>query len=108
MITINGKSYKGNSITIINDKVIIDGKEVETDEKTINITVEGSITKLKVDSCNTLEVGGDVHKLTTMSGDVEVSGNVTGSIETMSGDVDCGDVGGGIETMSGDVVYKKM
>lgn len=27
MITINGKSYKGNNVSMINNKVFIDGKE---------------------------------------------------------------------------------
>ena len=48
-----------------------------------------------------------IGKIKTMSGDVDVDGNVSGDIQTMSGDVDCGDVSGNIKTMSGGVKCKK-
>ena len=37
MIIINGKSYKGNNVSMINNKVFIDGKEKidGTEQKTI-------------------------------------------------------------------------
>ena len=36
MIIINGKSYKGNNVSMINNKVFIDGKEkIGTEQKTI-------------------------------------------------------------------------
>lgn len=106
-ISINGNTYSGNSIVVTNSKIIINGKDVTPDSKEINIKVDGNIDELKVDACNKVEVTGDVSNLKTQSGDVEISGNVTGSIQTMSGDVDCGTVGGSISTMSGDVMYRR-
>lgn len=106
MININGRSFFGKNISINNNKIIIDGKDVTPDSKEISITVEGNIEKLSVDVCNELTVTGDVGKINTMSGDVDISGNVTGNIETMSGDVHCGNVGGNIKTMSGNVRTK--
>lgn len=106
-ISINGNTYSGNSIVVTNGKVIINGKDVTPDSKEINIKVDGNIDELKVDVCNKVEITGDVSNVKTQSGDVEISGNVTGSIQTMSGDVDCGTVGGSISTMSGDVKHRR-
>lgn len=122
MININGKQYTGNSITIRNGQVIIDGQSVNFDDKVINISVEGSIDSVNVDYCSSLSVKGDVKTLTTSSGDVvvgnvtmiktssgdvEVSGNVSGDISTVSGDVECGHVAGKVSTISGDITNKK-
>lgn len=107
MIKINGKSYNGKSITIVNGNISIDGSSLEMDEKNIKIEVKGDIEKLVVDKCDTVEINGKVGNVSTMSGDVKIKGNVQGNIKTMSGDVDCGTVGGNISTMSGDIDYKK-
>lgn len=107
-ISINGKTYTGNSVKISNNKVYIDGKLQDTeDAKEINISVSGNIKNLSVDACDKVDVTGDIGTLKTMSGDVDIEGNVTGSIKTMSGDVDCGNVGGNISTMSGDIKHRK-
>lgn len=105
-ININNNSYVGRSIVITGNKVIIDGKDVTPDSKSIEIKVEGNINELKVDACDKVSVTGNVEMLSTQSGDVDVSGDV-GSISTMSGDVDCGDVNGYISTMSGDIKHRK-
>lgn len=105
-ININNNSYVGRSIVITGNKVIIDGKDVTPDSKSIEIKVEGNINELKVDACEKVSVTGNVEKLSTQSGDVDVSGDV-GSINTMSGDVDCGNVNGSISTMSGDIKHRK-
>jgi hypothetical protein len=106
-ISINGNTYSGNSIVVINGKVIVNGNDVTPDSKEINIKVDGNINKLEVDACNKVEITGDVSSIKTQSGDVEITGNVTGSIQTMSGDVDCGTVEGSISTMSGDIKHKR-
>ena len=109
-ININGVSYqsKGN-ITVINGKVIIDGDDVTPNGKEINISIDGNIENLDIDVCSKLSITGDVNRLKTTSGDVEVSGNIKGSVNTMSGDVECrGDVDGDITTMSGDVDCGKV
>ena len=107
MITINGKTFEGDSISISNNKVTIDGNEIKVDEKEINILVEGSINNITLDHCNKFGVAGNVKTISTMSGDVDVTGDVTGNVSTMSGDVDCGNVGGKIDTMSGDVKHRR-
>lgn len=107
MIVINGKSFSGNSISIYGNKVIIDGKDCTPDSKEINITVNGNLSKLKADVCNTIQINGDCGNVQTQSGDVEIEGAVSGSVSTMSGDVDCGDIGGNVSTMSGDIKQRR-
>ncbi len=108
MITINNSSYNGKTISIVNGKVTIDGKEVNTgDSKEINISVSGNLEKLNVDYCNKIEIAGNVTEVSSTSGNVSC-GDVTSDIKTISGDVDCGSVGGKVETVSGDVMAENI
>lgn len=102
-VTINGKTYIGNNIIVSNGKIMVDGKNVTSDDKVINITVNGNIDSLKVDTCNKLEIIGNVTNVNTVSGDVDINGDVNGSIQTVSGDVKCNNVSGSINTLSGDI-----
>jgi len=107
-VQVNGITYSGNgNIVIKNDKVYIGGKDVTPDSKEINITItDCKIEKLEVDHANTITIEGAVDTVKTMSGDVKIFGEVTGSVSTMSGDVSCGSVGGKVSTMSGDIRNK--
>lgn len=107
-VTINGRmiANKGN-ISISNGKIVIDGVDVTPDAKEINITVNGNVEKLEVDACDKVHIVGKVDNVKTMSGDVDIEGDISGNISTMSGDVDCYNVGGSISTMSGNVKHKK-
>lgn len=108
MIKINGKSFpSGNNISIVNGVVYIDGKKAESNEKVINIIVDGSINKLEVDMCDTISVNGNCNTVSTTNGDISVSGDVLKNVSTTNGDVDCGNVGGKIKTTNGDIKYKK-
>jgi hypothetical protein len=78
--TFNGKTYKGNNISIINNKVYIDDKLIEDEDSTsldkINITfTEGSFDKIEVD------------------GDVDIKGNVIGNVSA-NGSINCNDISG--------------
>jgi len=107
-ITINGQRIVGNAqnIEIKNGKVIIDGKEMDTNgfkEKVLNIVVEGNVSSVKTESGD-VTVNGTSGAIATASGDVTVRGNVSGSVSTMSGDVSVkGGVGANVSTMSGDI-----
>ena len=105
-ITINGVTYEGNNISVKKNRVIIDGKELDVDEKNINITVIGNIKSINADAVETISIGGDADTVKTMSGDVRIEGNVTGDVKTMSGDVRCGNIGGKVNTMSGDILQE--
>ncbi len=102
-ISINGKNLFGSNISINGNKIIIDGKDVTPNEKVINIVVNGNIDNLGVDSCDKIEIHGDVNKLKNMSGDIEC-GNIKESVSSGSGNIKCkGYIGGDVETGSGNV-----
>ena len=102
-MVISNIRYSGKSISIVNGKVFIDGKDVTPDTKEIYIAVEGDIDELTVDHCNNLHIVGNVNKASSSSGNINVTGNVSESVQTSSGDVDCINVGGSVRTSSGDV-----
>ncbi len=109
-ITINDVIIDGinNNVIISDNKVIINGLDVTPDSKIINISIEGDINTLSVDSCRKIDVIGNIGSIKTTSGDVSIEGYINGSIQTMSGDVKCGgSVNGGVTTMSGDILYYK-
>lgn len=110
IVTINGKTYKvEGKVSIVNGTIFVNGKkfqnyeESEKDEKVINIAIEGDVEKIDVDACDSITVSGSVKNIKTMSGDVEIHGDVNGDVKTMSGDVDCGNVAGDVSSMSGDI-----
>ena len=77
-IKINGITIEtsGRNISVVNDKVFVDGSEVSVGNfKTV--IVEGNVNELRCD------------------GNAEIKGNVTGKVEA-GGHVVCGDVGGNI------------
>jgi hypothetical protein len=102
MITINGVSYYGNNISINNGNIKIDGINVAVNEKMINISVNGNVDQLSVDSCESLIVSGNVADVKTVSGDVNCQ-NVLGSVKTVSGDVSAKNINGNVNTVSGDI-----
>lgn len=105
-VTINGRTYTGNSINVVNGKVIIDGKDVTDplqDAKKINIAINGSIASLSVDVCEKVGVIGTVQDIKTMSGNVVVRGPVEGNVKTMSGNVTAGTIKGNASSMSGNI-----
>ena len=109
-IMINGvviESSGGSNISIRNSRVLVDGKDVTPDAKEITIVVNGAVERLEADACDKISVTGDVGDIKTMSGDVDITGSVSGSVKTMSGDVDCGNIGGSVSTMSGDIKHRR-
>lgn len=105
-IIINGMTITADarSISVRDGKVHIDGRDVTPDAKEVSISIVGNVERLDVDACSKVSVTGDVGSVKTMSGDVEVGGNVTGNVGTMSGSVRCdGSIGGNVSSMSGDI-----
>lgn len=91
---INGKRYEGNSVSIINGKVYIDGVPAEAKaEKNgiLKIKVEGILGELKSDvSVECGEVRGNV----SAGGSVQADA-VHGSVNA-GGSVQCDNVGGNV------------
>lgn len=98
---INGMVVDGD-LVITNGKVFVNGKQVTTEGKTINISIEGNVDRLQVDACDKILVNGDVGSISTASGDV-ILNECKGSIQTTSGDVECKGDCINISTVSGDV-----
>lgn len=96
-VTVNGKTIKvrGNSITVINDKIIVDGKVLDEafDSPNITVIVEGDCKILS--ACGNVEVKGNAGNI-DCRGSCHIEGNVTGNVDA-SGSVTCGDVGGDID-----------
>ena len=103
-VIINGKLIQGNgNISVINNKIYVDGKDITPDAKEINIQVNGNINELKIDVANKLLIQGNVTNIQSTSADIQIKGNVLQNIRTTSGDVKCEQVLGNIKTVSGDV-----
>jgi len=86
---LNGKTIvSGNgSIIISGNKVIIDGKDVTPDTKTINIQVTGNVQELEVDSCENLTISGDCNIVSSANGDIDIAGSVGGKVTTTNGNI---------------------
>ncbi len=106
---INGKTYKGNNVTITGDnEVIIDGVKQEgfgdSPIAKFEISIHGNVDKLDASHAKVINVIGDVNNVITHSGNCVISNNVKGNIETHSGDVTVkGNVEGGCETFNGSI-----
>ena len=106
-VSVNGQTYSGNNVSIINNRVWIDGVE-QTDNTLpstgiIQVTVNGDVEKVETLSGD-ITVTGNTGAVSTSSGDVEIEGSAQGSVTTMSGDVRVrGSIGGSVSTMSGDI-----
>lgn len=106
IININGKSIsvQGNNISIVNNKVYVDGKLVEEGlTGDVKITFEGELANL--DSSASVTVNGNVKGDIDASGSVTVYGDVGGDVDA-SGSVTCGNVGGDVDA-SGSVSFKR-
>ena len=102
MISINGKTYSGDNITINNNQVIIDGKNVTPNESQITIVVNGNLNTLKVDVVENITVNGECGNVDVVNGDVNC-GNVKTGVKTVNGNIEAGYVEGGITTVNGNV-----
>ena len=92
-ITIGSREYEGDSISIMNKKVYVDGVVVEEGVITaiikgdaVSVTAEGGVT-----------VVGNVKGNVNAGGSIRC-GNVEGNVEASC--VDCGNVSGGIKVGS--------
>lgn len=123
-IVINGKYISGKSISIKDNKVIVDGLEVKPeqleDTKNVHIEVKGDITAIEIYgkgniTCNNVgsiqldsgkisckDIGGN---LGIVNGNV-FCGNITGHVDSVSGDINASSIGGDVETVSGNITVK--
>ena len=102
VVTINGQSFSGSNISMINGKLMIDGKPQDTKEleHVINIEIHGDVKDIQNE--NGSITARDVGSVNTSNGKV-ICGNVTGNVTTSNGKVNCGDVGGSVHTSNGSI-----
>lgn len=101
---IKNSSIEGNSISIINNKIFVDGKEIETEEKVINIIVEGNLDKLEVDCCNSIKVNGVTKDIEVSNGNIAISGDVKGNVNNINGNIIAKVINGNCKTINGDIL----
>ncbi|WXZ78743.1 hypothetical protein KSU13_06735 [Fusobacterium nucleatum] len=97
-------SIEGNSISIINNKIFVDGKEIETEEKVINIIVEGNLDKLEVDCCNSIKVNGVTKDVEVSNGNISINGDVKGNVNNINGNIIAKAINGNCKTINGDIL----
>ena len=87
-VTINGVTYSGNSVSIINGKIVVDGemKDQQLSNMIVNVVVNGDANEVSTVSGD-ISVNGNVNSVSSVSGDVNVRGGVNGSVSTVSGDI---------------------
>ena len=106
-VVVNGKSYVGNTVSVVNGCVIVDGVQQEgTLPERIQIQVYGNVDQLETQAGD-VTVAGTVGSLTTTAGDVSCD-NIGGNVSTTAGDINCGNVSGSVKTVAGDVNAKAI
>ncbi|XGU46189.1 hypothetical protein ACEXAJ_07495 [Fusobacterium necrophorum subsp. funduliforme] len=107
-IIINGKNYgniAGKNVSISNDNVFIDGKKIKgeyTEDKHIQIFIDGDIRNLEVDCCEKITVNGNVFDIENTNGNIECK-DVSGNIKNVNGDITANNVKGSCSTVNGDI-----
>ena len=101
---LKNSSIEGNSISIINNKIFVDGKEIETEEKVINIIVEGNLDKLEVDCCNSIKVNGVTKDVEVSNGNISINGDVKGNVNNINGNIIAKAINGNCKTINGDIL----
>lgn len=104
-INVNGRTYIGRNLTITDDRVFIDGKPVDVEEKQITVSIVGNVVNLH--SSAEVSVIGDVGEIVSSSGSI-MCHDVKGGIQTTSGNVSCCDVYADISTRSGNVTASEI
>lgn len=99
-VSINGKTVTipdGKSVSIVNNKIFVDGVEFKTDKGTVEgltIIVQGNVEKLEVKSDNQITIQGNI------SGDAEIEGSLNcdsiGGNVSAGGSVNCDDIKGNV------------
>ena len=97
-------NIKGNNVSIINNKIFVDGKEIGTEEKEINIIVEGNLDKLEVDCCNSIKVNGVTKDIEVSNGNITISGDVKGNVNNINGNIIAKVINGNCKTKNGDIL----
>lgn len=102
-VIINGNVIRAvKELSVVNDKVFINGKLVEEYTNVpLQIEITGTVKSIKTTSGG-VTVKGNVKNVNTMSGSVHCQ-TVEGDVSTISGSVTCDNISGDCSTMSGSI-----
>lgn len=108
-VVVNGNYVKNVKIDKMT-MVLIDGKPIkefgQTDEKVINISIQGDIERLEVDCCENIKVTGNARRIKSNQGDIEIHGNVEGDVHSNMGSITCGNVNGDCHANMGSIIRR--
>lgn len=91
-IIINGQSFVGRNVSMINSQVVIDGRRVDIGEaKDIRITIEGDLGSLTLDH-GIVNISGNCGDIRVGQGNVNTAADVKGEVHVDQGKVECQDV----------------
>lgn len=110
MIRINGQTFHGHTVSVINGKMFIDGKAVTDEEvgvsgRSIVLNIEGHLDILSVDDCDHIAVSGSVGSIQSTNGSV-TCGDVAGAVTTVNGNVLASAIHGKVSTLNGNIKVK--
>lgn len=110
-----------NTLQMINGEWYVNGEKMSLDEmikrgiasedgesganKGTEITIIGDVGRI-VNKFGKIVVEGSCNRVKTISGDVEIRGDVEGDVETTSGNISCGNVAGDVSTVSGRINHR--
>ena len=105
----DGKKNISTSYGRGNVNIQIGNCSVTSGDPVVNISVEGDAGDISnvAGDVGDIKVGNVNGGVSSLSGDIEISGNVTGDVKTTSGDITADGISGNASSMSGDVNIKQ-
>lgn len=107
-ISIDGKCYSdipSNCDFHTTDKGAFCGDtplaEFTKDKKQINIIIHGDVSSIS--GSNSVNVTGNVEKISTVNGNVTVSGDISGDVKTVNGNIKAKEIKGNTSTINGNI-----
>ena len=108
-IVINGKKYSNISsgnLTISNNKVYVNGFLIEDlkniEEKNIKIEIYGDKNFISVDSCETINVNGNVYNIKLTNGTITCD-DIKNDVTITNGDINANKIFGKCNVINGDI-----
>ena len=108
-IIINGKKYdniSSGNLRILNNKVYVNGFLIENlkniEEKNIKIEIYGDKNFISVDSCETINVNGNVYNIILTNGTITCN-NVKNDVTITNGDIKANKIFGKCNVTNGDI-----
>lgn len=102
-ITVNGRTFKGNTVSIVGGDIIVDGKKVDSpEEKEINVTITGNVKELYLDG-GTITMHGNVGDLSVAHAKTIINGDIKNNVRIQHGNMECDNIYSDVETNHGNV-----